>query len=181
MISIFDILCQKLIQIRWKADLVFLCKIIKQIMKHRLYPQIRLHGIKSKATSISSPFNLHCQAIAALLFIPYCRPIWRYCRLDRHLRAPPADQVQSHPYQLPPILIRFQAWLSFLPWQGMYPSPLLIPLSTTHSKPAILSLKNGKLIGKNLNRLIRILLHFLQQTINHVVAGLCVRVQSKTR
>ena len=43
-----------------------------------LYPQIRLYGIKSKA-AISFPFNIHCKAIAALFFIPYCRFISGYC------------------------------------------------------------------------------------------------------
>ena len=38
-------------------------------------PQIGIYGIESKA-AISLPFNLHCKSIAALFFIPYCRPIW---------------------------------------------------------------------------------------------------------
>ena len=39
-----------------------------------VYPQIRLqYGIKIKA-AISLSFNLHYKAIAALFFIPFCRP-----------------------------------------------------------------------------------------------------------
>ena len=41
----------------------------------RLSPQIRLlYGIKSKA-AISLTFDLHCKSIAAVFFIPVCRPI----------------------------------------------------------------------------------------------------------
>ena len=41
-----------------------------------LHPQIRqLHGMKNK-TVIGLPLNLHCNAIAALFFFSYCRPIW---------------------------------------------------------------------------------------------------------
>ena len=39
----------------------------------------QLYAIKTKA-AISLTFDLHCKAIAALIFIPYCRPIGGHCR-----------------------------------------------------------------------------------------------------
>ena len=38
-----------------------------------------LHStIRYGKAAINLPFNLRCKAVAALFFIPYCRPIWGY-------------------------------------------------------------------------------------------------------
>ena len=34
---------------------------------------------KEQGSYISLPFNLHCKAIAAIFFIPYCRLTWGHC------------------------------------------------------------------------------------------------------
>ena len=58
----------------------------------------RQYGIKDTA-AISLTFDLHCKAMAALLFIPYSHPIWGHCP-NLILQTNPSTCDYSLSYQM---------------------------------------------------------------------------------